>query len=322
MKLNLLKNIYREFFRIRTIEEDLAKNYNDQKMRCPVHLSSGQEAVAAVFSNIVKKRDFAVSTHRGHAHYLAKGGNLNKMIAEIYGKEDGCSSGKGGSMHLIDLDVNFMGSTAIVGNSMPIGVGLGLSLKIKKQKGLSFVFLGDGAVESGVFYEALNFAAVKKLPVIFICENNLYSVYSSLEVRQPKNRKIYKLAREIGIKSEHCDGMDSLKIYKCLKRTISETRRGKGPQFIEFSTYRWREHCGPNYDNDIGYRTLKEFEFWKKKDPLSKLKKLILKKSPGQKKSLINIELSIKKEVKESFQRAKNMNFPKKSSLFKDVYAK
>ena len=162
-------------------------------MRCPTHLSVGQELVSAVFSLIAKKKDYAVSTHRGHAHYLAKGGSLKKMIAEIYGKETGTSRGKGGSMHLIDLNVNFMGTSAIVGNSIPVGVGLGLAIKLKNEKKISFVFLGDGAIEEGVFYESLNFAIVKQIPVIFICENNLYSVYSSLKVRQPLKRKIYQI---------------------------------------------------------------------------------------------------------------------------------
>ena len=133
-------------------------------MRCPTHLSIGQEAVSAAFSEVVNKKDFAVSSHRAHVHYLAKGGNLKKMIAEIYGKKTGCSKGKGGSMHLIDLDVNFMGSSAIVGNSIPIGTGLALSAKINNTNQKSFIFFGDGATEQGVFYESINFAAVKNLP--------------------------------------------------------------------------------------------------------------------------------------------------------------
>jgi pyruvate dehydrogenase E1 component alpha subunit len=324
MKLDLKKKLYNNIFRIRAVEEEIAKKYKTGKdgiMRCPIHLSSGQEAVAAAFSTITKKKDYAVGTHRGHAHYLAKVGNLDRMIAEIYGKKNGCSGGKGGSMHLIDLNVNFMGTTAIVGSSIPIGVGIALSIKIKKQKDISFVFLGDGAVESGVFYESLNFAAIKKLPVVFICENNLYSVYSPLKVRQPKKRNIAKLAASIGVDSSYCDGMDIMKVYKALKRTTDKVRTGKGPQFIEFSTYRWREHCGPHYDNDLGYRTKKEFNFWKNKDPFLKLKKHILKTSPQQKKILEKIEDDIIKEVDNSFKKAKKAKFPSKNTLFKDIYA-
>ena len=204
-------------------------------MRCPTHLSTGQEAVSAAFSLAVNKDDFAVSTHRGHAHYIGKGGNLNSMIAEIYGKVTGCSRGKGGSMHLIDLDVNFMGTSAIVGNSIPIGVGIALSIQIKKQKNrISCIFLGDGSVEEGVFYESLNFAAMKELPALFICENNLYSVYSGLDVRQPKKRNIAKLAESIGVDSLSCDGNDAIECYNVLDENIKKIKNGSGPKFIEF----------------------------------------------------------------------------------------
>ena len=183
-------------YRIRAVEERIAKEYPNGEMRCPVHLSIGQEAVSAIHQLLAKQSDFAVSTHRGHAHYLSKGGDLKAMIAEIYGKKTGCSNGKGGSMHLIDLSVNFMGTSAIVGNSIPVGVGLGFAAKLSGLGNISYIFLGDGAVEEGLFYESVNFAATKKLPVIFICENNLYSVYSPLKVRQPEGRKIFQMVED------------------------------------------------------------------------------------------------------------------------------
>ncbi len=325
MTLNLKKELYKNIFRIRTVEETIAakyKNGEDGLMRCPVHLSSGQEVVAAAFSKIVKKTDYAIGTHRGHAHYLAKGGSLYKMIAELYGKKDGCSGGKGGSMHLIDLDVNFMGTTAIVGNSIPVGVGIGLSVKIKKKKNISFIFLGDGAVESGAFYESLNFAAVKKLPVVFVCENNFYSVYSPLDVRQPKKRSITNLVKSIGIKSIHCNGHDVIKVYNVLKKMSEETRKGQGPCFLEISTFRWREHCGPNYDNDLGYRSKKEVSYWKNKDPLIKLKKQILNSKPSELNSIKKIEEKVYKEINLSFSKAQKSKFPPENDAYKDVYAK
>ena len=168
--------IYKKFLLIRLLEEEIIKRYNEGKMRCPTHISIGQEAIAVAFSEVVNKDDFVISTHRPHAHYIAKGGNINFLIAELYGKKTGCSNGKGGSMHLVDLGVNFMGSSSILGNNIPIGVGLGLSINIKKKKSISYVFLGDGATEQGVFYESINFAIVKEIPTIFICENNFYSV--------------------------------------------------------------------------------------------------------------------------------------------------
>ena len=203
--------------RIRCVEEKIAERYPEGKMRCPTHLSIGQEAVPVAVSCVLNKKDFAVSTHRGHAHYLAKGGSLKKMIDEIHGKESGCSKGKGGSMHLIDKDVSFMGTSAIVGNSIPLGVGLGLSAKLKSTNQISCIYLGDGAIEQGVFYESINFAILKKLRVLFICENNLYSVYSPLSVRQPKNRKISHMVNGMGINSLECDGNDVISCRKTLK---------------------------------------------------------------------------------------------------------
>ncbi len=316
---NLIKNLYKTAYRIREVETEISKKYSEKKMRCPTHLSIGQEAVAAAFSEIANKDDFAVSTHRCHAHYLGKGGSLKKMIAEIYGKKTGSSGGKGGSMHLIDLSCNFMGSSAIVGNSIPVGVGLALSSKIKKTKQISFVFLGDGAVEEGVFYESLNFAIVKKLPVIFVCENNLYSVYSPLSVRQPLNRSLTKMCKAIGIKSSKCDGNNAIKVYKKLSKIAKYVRKNQQPYFIEFTTYRWLEHCGPNYDNKIGYRSENEFLKWRKKDPLNILKKKIPK---SDLKKILKIESQIKKEIKLAFNYAERSPFPSKDSAFKGLYAK
>jgi len=320
MKLNLLKNIYTALYRIRAVEEEIAKKYDEGKMRCPVHLSIGQEIVSAVFSQIVKKRDFAVSTHRSHAHYLAKGGSLKRMISEIYGKETGCSNGKGGSMHLVDLAVNFMGSSPIVGNIIPIGVGLGLSANIKNTDQITYVFIGDAAVEEGSFYESLNFACVKKIPVIFICENNLYSVYSNLSERQPMNRDNSKMAKSIGVNSQSCDGHDIFKIYQALNQAATQVRKNKKPFFLEFSSYRWIEHCGSNYDNSIGYRSEKEFLSWKQKDPLSKIRNLLLKKELTNNQLIIE-EKKINFEIKQAFNYAAKSKFPKQKTAFEGEYA-
>jgi pyruvate dehydrogenase E1 component alpha subunit len=232
---NLLTNLFRQMYRIRAVEEAIADHYPEGKMRCPVHLSIGQESIPAVFAQTISATDFAVSTHRGHAHYLAKGGNLNSMIAEIYGKSTGCAKGKGGSMHLIDLGVNFMGTSAIVGNSIPIGVGLALSAQLKRTNQISCVFLGDGATEEGVFYESVNFAAVRKLPVLFICENNLYSVYSPLSVRQPKGRSIAKMVEAMGVEVAVDDGHNIVSSYKTMQNAIDRVRTTGAPFFIEFS---------------------------------------------------------------------------------------
>ena len=290
--------------RIRLTEESIAKRYSEGKMRCPTHLSVGQEAVAVGVCANLSSQDLALSGHRAHAHYLAKGGCLKSMIAEIYGKASGCSKGLGGSMHLIDKSVGFMGSTAIVGNTIPVAVGLGLSLKLKNSNSISCVFFGDGAVEEGVFYESINFAVLHKLPVLFVCENNLYSVYSGLKVRQPQGRIIYKMVEAMGIDSDFGDGNKVDEVYKMVSEAKSNILLGKGPQFLEFETYRWREHCGPNYDNDIGYRTEEEFLEWQKRDPI----KNILKKI--DKKIVQNLKKKIDKEIDTAFNFAEQSPFP------------
>ena len=306
---------------IRLVEEEIADRYNQGQMRCPVHLSIGQEGVPAGFSMASRRSDFAVSTHRGHAHYLAKGGNLKAMISEIYGKSTGCSKGKGGSMHLIDLAVRFMGSTAIVGNSIPIGVGLGLSAQLKDTEDVSCVFLGDGAIEEGVFFESLNFAAVRKLPVLFICENNFYSVYSPLSVRQPPNRNIAKMIEAFGVKSISAEGNDAYVVYEHLSNAFAEIRSGSGPIFMEFSTYRWREHCGPAFDDELGYRTSEEVEFWKAKDPIAKITQALETVIPNFHSRITSDILIIKREIESAFEFAEHAPYPAPEEAFKGVFA-
>ena len=319
MQFNL--NIFSHMYRIRAVEEEIALHYPHGEMRCPVHLSIGQESIPAIFAECIKPTDFTVSTHRGHAHYLAKGGNLNAMIAEIYGKATGCAKGKGGSMHLIDLAVNFMGTSAIVGNSIPIGVGLALSAQIKNTDQISCIFLGDGAVEEGVFYESVNFAAVRKLPVLFICENNLYSVYSPLSVRQPPGRSIAKMVEAMGIQVATGEGSNLISSLQIMQNAIEYIRSGQGSCFLEFSTYRWREHCGPEYDNHLGYRTAEEFGYWKSIDPLNILESDLSEKSSEIQKQISLIKQKINNEIKVAFQHAKDAPLPDQSTAYQHVYA-
>ncbi len=315
---DLLSQTYYILMKIRMVEERIASEYPKNEIRCPTHLSIGQEGIPAALFTLFTEDDFAVSTHRGHAHYLSKGGDLKRMIAEIYGKETGCAGGKGGSMHLIDKKKGFMGTSAIVGNSIPMGVGLALAIKLQKKKNFSCIFIGDGAIEEGVFYESLNFAVLKKLPVIFICENNLYSVYSPLSVRQPRGRSIHSLAKAIGAKTAHGDGNDVLKSRKVLEEIVNDIRGGTCPTwFVEFDTYRWREHCGYQFDNNIGYRSEEEFQSWKKRDPIE-----LFKKEIDGKVNFKEIEESIKEEVDEAFEKAKSDSFPSPDKAFNSIYAK
>ena len=318
---NQLLECYKLASRIRSVEETIAREYPSGEMRCPVHLSIGQELVSAVVGLNQQKQDTAVSSHRAHAHYLAKGGNLHRMIAEIYGKVTGCCKGRGGSMHLIDLEVGFLGSSAIVGNSIPIGVGSGLTHKLNNSNALSFIFLGDGAIEEGSFYESVNFSVVQELPTVYICENNLYSVYTGLNQRQPTGRNIYQMVNGMGIKSVK---IETTNVLDCLNKTteiINLVRTSKKPVFIEYDTYRWLEHCGPNDDDYLGYRPQGELNKWKEKDPISILRNILISDFgiPDSKIQEIHTEIEI--EVLAAFDQAKKDKFPTLEQSQADVYA-
>lgn len=304
------KNVFYTMLRIRRIEEAIAAHYPEQKMRTPVHLSIGQEAVAALVGTKLRADDFAVSTHRAHAHYLAKGGSLNAMIAEIYGKVTGCCRGRGGSMHLIDQSVGFMGSTAIVGNTIPIGVGLGLAIQLAGTDAISCVFVGDGAIEEGVFFESLNFAVLKNLPVLFICENNRYSVYSPFAKRQPAGRRIHDMAKAVGAHVDHADGYDVFASEKIIQNAIHHLRAKQGPCFLEFETYRWLEHCGPNYDNDIGYRTEAECKAWQERDPIKHFKQHLIDAGLLSEADNAVMEQTIQQEIQDAFAFAEASPYP------------
>lgn len=313
--------LLRQMLRIRLVEEEIAARYPEGKIRCPTHLSIGQEAVAAAVGLALRQDDLAVSGHRAHAHYLGKGGSLPQMIAEIYGKATGCSGGKGGSMHLVDDSVGFVGSTAIVGGTVPVGVGLGLGMKLQGTDQVSCVFHGDAVVEAGVFAESVNFAALKKLPVLFVCENNLYSVYTPLHLRQPADREIWRMVQGMGITSRHCDGNDAVAAHACVVEALSSIRSGNGPMFLEFATYRWREHCGPYYDNDIGYRSEEEFLEWKAKDPIPRLEAELLRDGILSHAEVKQMLASIRSEIAAAFEAAEAAPFPLAEEAFTHLYA-
>jgi TPP-dependent pyruvate/acetoin dehydrogenase alpha subunit len=318
---NTLRSLYFEMLRLRKVEESIAEKYAEQEMRCPVHLSIGQEAVPAAVSSLLTHRDYAMSGHRSHAHYLAKGGSLKKMLAEIYGKDTGCSRGKGGSMHLIDLSVGFVGATPIVGSTIPIAVGTALSSQMNKEDRVTVIYLGDGSTEEGVFHESVNFAVLKKLPVLFVCENNFFSVYSDISVRQPRERQIFEMARGHGIPSLQADGNDIMQVRTAIADGIARARRAEGPSFFEFITYRWREHCGPNYDNDIGYRTEADFQAWKKRCPLARFESELRAQNELNDEQIAAMNKTIDAEIAEAFTYAKESPFPDRAEIKTFIYA-
>lgn len=312
-----LERLYKTALRIRLIESAIATRYSEGKMRCPVHLSMGQELPSSLFEQVVLSGDTAVSTHRAHAHYLAMGGNLSKLIAEIYGKVTGCSKGMGGSMHLIDLEKGFLGSSAIVGNSIPIGVGIGYGMQLSGGNSVSFIFLGDGAVEEGSFYESANFAAVHKIPVVFILENNLYSVYTNLGARQPEHRSIAQLASKIGLKCEVADHNRFQQTFIKLERLTRHSREGHGPSLIEIKTYRTLEHCGPNDDDHLGYRPEDEIKQFKNVDLVGNLERLIRISTLKKDKIVSEIQL----EIDDAFNFAEVSPFPTYEDVIGGVYS-
>jgi pyruvate dehydrogenase E1 component alpha subunit len=313
-------SLLRSMKRIRRVEEEIANRYTDGLMRCPTHLSIGQEAVGAAVGLALKTSDLAVSGHRAHAHYLGKGGDLNAMLAEIHGKSTGCAGGKGGSMHLVDEAVGFMGSTAIVGGTVPVGVGLAYGIRLRRTTQLSCIFIGEAVTETGVFYESVNFAVLKKLPVLFICENNLYSVYSPLSVRQPQGRRIHEMVAAMGVPAIHSDGNDAIGTFELVCDLAEQVRGGAGPRFAEFTTYRWREHCGPFYDNDLGYRTEQEFLEWKARDPIERLEKQLMARGVLTAESASSDNASIASEVDAGFEFAISSAFPQPDAAFTDLY--
>jgi len=296
--------------RIRSVEEHIAARYTEQEMRCPTHLSSGQEAVSAAIGTILRTTDLAVSGHRAHAHYLAKGGDLNAMIAEIYGRVTGCARGKGGSMHLIDEAVGFMGSTAIVGGTVPVGVGLAYSLMLKGSDDIVCIFLGDAVVETGVFFESLSFAALKKLPVLFVCENNFYSVYSPLSVRQSNVKRIHEKVAGFGVYTDEGDGNDAMSIHQTMSKAVAHIRSGNGPAFLEFETFRWREHCGPNYDDDLGYRPDQFIEEWNGREPIANYERQAITSGLFTETDIDLMQSDIDGEIASAFEFARASDFP------------
>ncbi len=309
--------LYRSMLRIRVIEREISRRYADQEMRCPVHLSIGQEAPAAAFGMAVSNEDRAVSSHRGHAHYLGKGGDLPSMIAELHGRATGCSGGMGGSMHLVDPTVGFMGTSAIVGNSIPVGVGLALAAQASGRGGLVGVFLGDGATEEGVFYESVNIAALRRLPVLFLCENNGYSVYTGVGERWPVGRDIVAIVRAMGVRAQTVDGQSAEECLDAIEAEVGRIRNGEGPALLEFKTYRYIEHCGPDEDDHLGYRPAAEVEAWRARDPIELLREQ-LGIDPGEDAALKD---DVLREVDDAFDRAREAPFPDSTLPHRLLYA-
>jgi TPP-dependent pyruvate/acetoin dehydrogenase alpha subunit len=310
----LKPRLYHSLYRIRRVEEEIARIYPTDKIKSPVHLSIGQEAASVGVSEARGPDDVVFGTYRCHALYLAKGGDLRRMIAELYGKAPGSTKGKGGSMHLIDAGAGVMGASAVVASTIPHAVGYSLGLRIRGKDGIVACFFGDGAADEGAFHESMNFAALKSLPVLFVCENNFYAIHSHRRRRQAFSA-IHELARAYGMPADPVEDGDVFRIHELARSAVEDMRLSKkGPRFIEVSAYRWREHVGPNEDFDAGYRSREEAEDWFRRDPVR------LAGEALDEDERPRIEAEVEAEVADAFAFAEAAGFPEGRELLADVY--
>lgn len=306
---------YRSLLRIRRVEEEVARIYETDKIKSPVHLSIGQEAVSVGACEALEPHDVVFGTYRGHALYLAKGGDMKKMVSELYGKVTGCARGKGGSMHLIDVEHGVMGMSAVVATTIPQAVGYAYAIKQRARESIVVSFFGDGAVDEGAYHESMNFACLKQVPIIFVCENNTYAIHSHQRDRQRQDN-ICERARSYGIPAKRIEDNDVFEINERIVEAAEQVRNGSsGPRFFECMTYRWKEHVGPGDDFDMGYRTPEEAEPWIRGDQLLRVGALLdaaLREG---------IEAEVEAEVAEAFRFAEESPFPEPAELYTDVFA-
>lgn len=306
---------YKTCLLIRQFEEKLCELYPSDKIKSPVHLSIGQEAVSAGVALAMEKGDLLSNTYRSHGTYIAKGGNLNAMMAELYGKKGGCADGKAGSMHLFDNDAGILPTSAVVGTTVPMAAGVALALKKRKSKSVVVAIFGDGSTEEGCFSETINFAKLHNLPMIFVCENNKLAIHNPIE-RRWASHNICKRVETYGIKAMQINSGNIEEIYTKTKESITKIRNGDGPLFIEIFTYRYKEHVGPTQDLDEQYRNKDEYESWLTKDPITTLEKKL------SFDIIQRIRREVAHEIQEAINFAESTEFPSTYvELYNNVYA-
>jgi TPP-dependent pyruvate/acetoin dehydrogenase alpha subunit len=309
----MYERLYRSLYRIRRVEEEVARAYPGDRIKSPVHLSIGQEAASVGVCEALRPDDVVFGSYRGHALYLAKGGDLNAMIAELYGKAGGCARGKGGSMHLIDPEAGVMGTSAVVGTTIPNAIGYAYALRFRGRDSVVASFFGDGATEEGVFAESLNFAALKTLSVLFVCENNRYAIHTHQNRRQALDA-ICERARAHGVPAERVEDNDVLRLHERVREVLPRVRAGGGPYFFEVMTYRWHEHVGPGRDYHLGFRTEDEARPWVENDQVHRLAAMV---EPGRRAA---IEEEVAEEIAEAFAFAEAGPFPGPEELYTDAF--
>lgn len=307
---------------IRSVEQAIAELVVSGEAKCPCHLAVGQEAVAVGVARHLTSQDRLYGAHRSHSQFLALGGSPESLIAEILGKETGCSRGMGGSMHLVDESVGFGGSVPIVAGTVPVAVGAALAFKVRKQENVGVAFFGDGACEEGVVHESMNMASSMKLPVLFVVENNLFSSHLDIHLRQPGNR-VARFAEAHGISVEVVDGNDVLAVASAAERLVSRARQGAGPGFIEAVTYRWLGHVGADANIDVGVRrSMEEVTSWKKRDPIARLETALAFDRGVKSTQFDAVKDRVDTIVKNAVAAARTAPYPAAEALLGRVYAR
>jgi len=315
----ILRAMYVTMLRIRRFEEKLIELYPEQEIKCPVHLYIGEEAVASGVCANLRKEDYIFSTHRCHGHYIAKDGDLKSLAAELYGRRTGCSKGKGGSMHLVAPEVGILGTSSIVGGITPLAVGVALASTMQKNDRVTVAFLGDGGVDEGSFHESLNFASIKQLPVLFICENNFYATNSPQWARQSADN-IPQKAESYAMPGIRVDGNDVITVFRVVRDAVERARKGEGPTLIECRTYRWRAHVGPNYDFESGARPKEELDEWMKKCPVHRYQEILLSQNIISTSGITQITAQVDEEIEEAVVFGKESPFPGEDELMDDLF--
>ena len=319
-KKDNLKKILKLMIYIRKTEQMIALKKKERLIVGPVHLSVGQEAIAVGVSQNLKKSDKVFGNHRSHSHLLSLNQNAHKLFAEVLGKKTGFSKGMGGSMHLMDMKNGFFGSTPIVAGTIPLAVGAAISSKIKNTKNIAVSYLGDGAVEEGVFHESLNLAKITKAPILFVIENNLFASHMHISIRQPKNNTS-RFATSNNIPYNLIDGNDVIKVTKVSKKLIDKIRTRSGPAILELITFRWYGHVDWREDVDVGvFRSTKVIKNWKKRDPVQRLSQSMIKSKFWSIKEEDHLKKRIDNELSKSWVQATNDPYPAKNSILKFVY--
>lgn len=315
-----LFELYSAMRRIRLVEKEIADNYNNEirEMHTPIHLCDGEEAIAVGICENLNPDDMIFSNHRCHGHYLAKGGDLDALIAELHNKETGCCKGKGGSMHLCDLEHGIMLTSAIVAGNVSIATGYAMGQKTRKLSGISVVFLGDGASEEGSVYESISYAVQKCLPILFICENNKVAISTPFHLREPKDN--VKVKFESIIPSYVVDGNDVEETHKVSAEIINRIRGGEGPFFLECETYRLRAHSNVGNGVDGKYRSEDEFVYAKQHDPLIIARDRLIEQFDVTEVQLFRVDQDIRLEIESAFLKAKEARLPIANDLLTDVF--